>query len=76
MPRGKKQTKGCKSNTDSIGSEKNLWAILGKYLFRLFSSYSEGTGNTAAADCYSAVHYTVRMLKETPKYLNGIMIFV
>lgn len=33
MPRGKKQTKSCKSNTDSIGSEQKLWAIMGSTCF-------------------------------------------
>lgn len=45
----------------------------GKCLFCLFSSYTEGARNTSAAHCYTATH-TVMMLKETPKYLDGIKI--
>lgn len=38
-------------------------------------SYSEGAENTLAAHCYTATH-SAMMLKETPKYLDGIKIFV
>lgn len=71
--RGKNKQKSCKSNTDSIGSEQKLWAIMISACFIL--SFSEGAGNTLAAQCYTATH-SAMMLKETPKYLDGIKIFV